>query len=64
MWERKRDEFDGIFRPGDQLADVPDQYGPDVTHGPGGGLFRSTDAGKTWKKLTDAKNSNGTACRP
>ena len=48
MWERKRDEYDGFFG----TAPVPDAYGPIVTHGPGGGLFKSTDAGKTWKKLT------------
>lgn len=49
MWERKRDEFDGFFGE----PPVPDAYGPVVTHGAGGGLFKSTDAGKTWKKLTD-----------
>jgi S1-C subfamily serine protease/photosystem II stability/assembly factor-like uncharacterized protein len=48
MWERKRDEYDGFFGE----APVPDAYGPIVTHGPGGGLFKSTDAGKTWKKVT------------
>ena len=41
-----------------QLAD-PDQYGPAVTHGPGGGLFKTTDGGKTWKKLTDEKLKTG-----
>jgi len=49
MWERKRDEFDGFFGgpwPG------PDQYGPIVAHGAGGGLFKTADAGKTWKKLS------------
>ncbi|MGL4423892.1 MAG: PDZ domain-containing protein, partial [Gemmataceae bacterium] len=47
-WERKRDEFDGFF--GD--APVPDSYGPIVTHGAGGGLHKTTDGGKTWKKLS------------
>lgn len=58
MWERKRDGFDGSY--GD-AKDWPsaDQYGPEITYGPGGGLFRSTDAGKTWTKLTDAKLKNG-----
>jgi S1-C subfamily serine protease/photosystem II stability/assembly factor-like uncharacterized protein len=50
MWGRKRDEYDGFF-PGDKDA-PPDQYGPIVTFGPGGGLFKTTDAGKSWKKLT------------
>ncbi|CAN5245912.1 hypothetical protein BH11PLA2_BH11PLA2_22180 [soil metagenome] len=47
MWERKRDEFDGFFGE----APVPDAYGPIVTHGPGGGLYKTTDGGGTWKKL-------------
>lgn len=55
MWERKRDEFDGFFG----TPPVPDSYGPIVTHGPGGGLFKSTDGGKSWKKLNDAKLANG-----
>jgi S1-C subfamily serine protease len=55
LWERKRDEFDGFFGE----APVPDTYGPIVTHGTGGGLFKSTDGGKTWKKLNDDKSNNG-----
>ena len=55
LWERKRDEHDGFFGE----APVPDSYGPIVTHGPGGGLWKSTDAGKTWKKLTDEVLKNG-----
>jgi photosystem II stability/assembly factor-like uncharacterized protein len=47
-WEHKRDEFDGFFG----TPPVPDSYGPVVTHGAGGGLFKTTDGGKTWKKLT------------
>ena len=52
LWERKRDEFDGFFGTG---WPGPDQYGPIVAHGPGGGLFRTGDAGKTWTKLTGDK---------
>jgi S1-C subfamily serine protease/photosystem II stability/assembly factor-like uncharacterized protein len=48
LWERKRDEHDGFFG----TPPVPDAYGPVVTHGPGGGLFKSGDGGKSWKKLT------------
>ena len=50
MWERKRDEFDsflGAARP----TDGSDSYGPAVDHGKSGGLFRTTDGGKTWAKL-------------
>ncbi|HEY1380326.1 MAG TPA: PDZ domain-containing protein, partial [Gemmataceae bacterium] len=50
MWEHKRDEFDSFL--GD--AKPPpgtDGYGPSVNHGKGGGLFRTTDGGKTWHKL-------------
>ena len=54
-WEHKRDEFDGFFG----TPPVPDAYGPIVTHGAGGGLWKTADAGKTWKKLTDPKLKNG-----
>ncbi len=57
LWERKRDEYDGFFA-GDKDA-PPDMYGPVVTHGPGGGIFKTTDGGKEWTKLTDAKLKNG-----
>ncbi len=56
LWERRRDEYDGFFGtswPG------PDQYGPVVAHGPGGGLFKTADGGKTWKKLTGEKGAAG-----
>jgi photosystem II stability/assembly factor-like uncharacterized protein len=58
MWERKRDGFDGHYGPSSEWPS-PDQYGPEVTYGPGGGLFRSTDAGRTWKKLTGEKAKTG-----
>ncbi|MFO0824095.1 MAG: PDZ domain-containing protein [Gemmataceae bacterium] len=58
MWDRKRDGFDGLYGEAKEWPS-PDQYGPEVTFGAGGGLFKSTDAGKTWKKLTDAKLKNG-----
>jgi photosystem II stability/assembly factor-like uncharacterized protein len=55
FWDHKRDGYDGFFG----TPPVPDSYGPVVTHGPGGGLYKTTDAGKTWKKLTDEKLKNG-----
>ncbi len=55
FWDHKRDGFDGFFG----TAPVPDSYGPVVTHGAGGGLYKTADAGKTWKKLTDEKLKNG-----
>ena len=56
MWERKRDEFDRFSQ---SPPPVPDVYGPAVTHGAGGGLFRTTDGGKNWTKLNDPKLNNG-----
>jgi photosystem II stability/assembly factor-like uncharacterized protein len=58
LWERKRDEFDGLFGPSDTWP-TTDQYGPEVSYGPGGGLFKTTDGGKSWKKLTDEKLKTG-----
>jgi len=50
-WERRRDEFDTFV--GDAKAPAAaDPYAPAVTHGPGSGLYKTTDGGKTWKKLT------------
>lgn len=58
MWERQRDEFDTFFtKPTDWPAH--DQYGPVVNYGAGGGLFKSTDGGKKWKRLTDEKLKTG-----
>jgi photosystem II stability/assembly factor-like uncharacterized protein len=58
LWERQRDEFDGFFGTGEKWPG-PDQYGPVVAHGPGGGLFKTTDGGKHWKKLTGADAAPG-----
>ncbi|HXG10144.1 MAG TPA: PDZ domain-containing protein [Gemmataceae bacterium] len=46
-WERQRDQFDGFFGRVDG-----DQYGPAKTHAPGTALYKTTDGGKSWKKLT------------
>lgn len=56
LWERKRDGHDGFF--GDKPP-VPDTYGPIVTYGPGGGVFKSRDGGANWTKLTDADHKTG-----
>jgi photosystem II stability/assembly factor-like uncharacterized protein len=46
-WERQRDGFDGFFG-----GVEGDQYGPAKTHAPGTALYKTTDGGKTFKKLT------------
>jgi photosystem II stability/assembly factor-like uncharacterized protein len=46
-WERQRDEHDGFF--GNFEGD---QYGPVKVHAPGTALFKTTDGGKTFQKLT------------
>jgi photosystem II stability/assembly factor-like uncharacterized protein len=63
MWERMRDGFDshagaiaGGRGPGSRinppLADGYDAYDPIKKWGPGSGIFKTTDGGKTFKKLT------------
>ncbi len=51
-WELRRDGFDSW--PGTQVprAEGHDQYDPIKKWGPGTGLHKTTDGGKTWKKLT------------
>jgi photosystem II stability/assembly factor-like uncharacterized protein len=50
-WDRQRDEFDSFV--GDATApDATDAYAPARTHGAGSGLYKSTDGGKSWTKLT------------
>ncbi|MCE9529826.1 MAG: PDZ domain-containing protein [Planctomycetes bacterium] len=51
-WERRRDEFDS-FRGDAKKPDGTDEYAPATVHGPGGGLHRTTDGGKTFTKLTN-----------
>jgi photosystem II stability/assembly factor-like uncharacterized protein len=58
LWERRRDEFDTFYGPADKWP-TTDQYGPATTYGPGGGLFKTADGGKSWKKLTDDKLKSG-----
>src|SRR5437868_3638543 len=44
-WERMRDPFDAFF------GGEGDQYGPIKNHTPGTALHKTSDGGKTWKKL-------------
>ena len=51
-WERLRDGFDSW--PGSEIP-IPEGYGgydPIRKWGPGSGLYKTTDGGKNWKKLT------------
>jgi photosystem II stability/assembly factor-like uncharacterized protein len=50
-WERQRDEFDS-FRGDAKIPPAADVYSPAKVHGPGTGLYKSTDGGKTWNHLT------------
>jgi photosystem II stability/assembly factor-like uncharacterized protein len=47
-WERQRDEFDAFFN----SAPGSDNYGPVKTYAPGTALYKTTDGGGTFKKLT------------
>ncbi len=58
MWERRRDEYDSW--PGTGVPDGYDAYDPVKKWGPGGGIYKSTDAGKTFKKLTKGLPTNST----
>jgi photosystem II stability/assembly factor-like uncharacterized protein len=51
LWDRQRDEFD------DFLGEPPppdgiERYDPVRKYGKGGGIYKSIDGGKTWKKLS------------
>jgi photosystem II stability/assembly factor-like uncharacterized protein len=49
-WERRRDEFDS-FRGDAKKPDGSEEYAPATVHGPGSGLYRTTDGGKSFHKL-------------
>lgn len=52
VWNRMRDGFDSW--PGSvEKPDGVDGYDPIRKYGNGGGLYKTTDGGKSWKKLTD-----------
>ncbi len=50
-WERQRDEFDS-FRGDAKAPGGADEYAPTIVHAPGSGLYRTTDGGKSFTKLT------------
>jgi photosystem II stability/assembly factor-like uncharacterized protein len=50
LWERKRDGHDAHF-PGD-LPEPYDRYDPAVRFGDHSGLYRTSDGGKTFEKIT------------
>ncbi|MBI1903244.1 MAG: PDZ domain-containing protein, partial [Planctomycetia bacterium] len=59
-WERQRDGFDSW--PGSEVP-VPDGYNgydPIKKWGPGSGLYKTADGGKTWKKLTEGLPTSNT----
>jgi photosystem II stability/assembly factor-like uncharacterized protein len=50
-WQRQRDAFDSFM--GDaKPTPGTDAYAPATNYGPGGGIYRSSDGGTTWKKIT------------
>ncbi len=52
MWERQRDEFDS--HSGEPpMPEGYDGYDPIKKWGPGSGIFKTTDGGKNFKKLTN-----------
>src|SRR5262249_14248332 len=51
MWERQRDGFD-CYRGDPPLADGYDAYDPIKKWGPGSGIYKTTDGGKSFRKLT------------
>ena len=59
FWDRERDGFDSW--PGDvPKPDGVDGYDPIRKWGKGGGLYKTTDGGKNWKKLTSGLPSSAT----
>ncbi len=50
-WERQRDGYDS--HPGGGLPDGYDGYDPIVKWGPGAGIFKTTDGGRHWHRITN-----------
>jgi photosystem II stability/assembly factor-like uncharacterized protein len=49
-WDRQRDEFDNFL--GEPAPDGIDDYDPVRKYGKGGGIYKTTDGGKTFRRLT------------
>jgi photosystem II stability/assembly factor-like uncharacterized protein len=56
MWERQRDGYDS--HPGGGMEDGFDSYDPIKKWGPGAGIYKTTDGGKNWHKLTKGLPTN------
>jgi photosystem II stability/assembly factor-like uncharacterized protein len=51
LWERRRDEFDSFLN--NTAPEGYDTYDPVVRWGKGAGLYKTTDGGKNFKRLTE-----------
>ena len=58
MWERKRDGYD-VYQ-GKDMLDPYDHYDPIVRFGVNGGIYKTTDGGKTFDKMTAGLPSSKT----
>jgi photosystem II stability/assembly factor-like uncharacterized protein len=50
-WDRQRDEFDDFL--GEPAPDGIERYDPVRKYGKGGGIYKTTDGGKTFHRLTN-----------
>src|SRR5262249_11547751 len=57
LWERRRDGFDS-HRGTPPVAEGYDAYDPVMKWGESAGLYKTTDGGKTWKRLENGLPSN------
>jgi photosystem II stability/assembly factor-like uncharacterized protein len=56
MWERRRDGYDSYH--GNDIADGYDGYDPIMKWGEAAGIYKTTDGGKTFKKLEEGLPTN------
>jgi photosystem II stability/assembly factor-like uncharacterized protein len=56
MWERRRDGYDSW--PGGDIAEGYDAYDPVKKWGPSAGIYKTTDGGKSFKKLLNGLPTN------